>query len=251
MSVNLLLDIGNSHIKTAIGLSEGIITNVNRHVYKKDRLYEKFNNIVSSIFDKNCNADSIVKVGISLLESKNIPDTKKLIKIYFNLSPIIISKKIKLPIKIKYKSVLGSDRICSATAAYNKFPKRKRILIIDFGTATTYNLVINGIFEGGMITTGLETSLKSLIKNTSLASVKIEPQKNIINKDTSSSIKSGIWFQNIFTVERAIQELRMKHKNLLVVATGGLSDLLYKRTSLIDRFDKNLVLEGINFILNQ
>ena len=134
---------------------------------------------------------------------------------------------------------------------FNKYPKRKKILIIDFGTATTYNLIINGVFEGGMITPGIETSLKSLIANTSLPNVKIESKSKLITYDTKNNIKSGIWFQHFFAIEKIILELKKKHRNLFVVSTGGLSKLIYNNTNLVNRFEKNLVLEGINFVLNQ
>ena len=172
-------------------------------------------------------------------------------EIYFKSSTVFINKKIKLPIKIKYSSTLGSDRICSAVAAFSKYRKRKKILIIDFGTATTYNLLINGIYEGGIITPGVETSLHSLINKTSLPIVKLDSKVKLITNDTINNIKSGIWFQNLYTVERIIQEIKKKHKNLFVIATGGLSHLIYGKSELIDKLEKDLVLEGINFILNQ
>jgi type III pantothenate kinase len=132
-----------------------------------------------------------------------------------------------------------------------KYPNRKKILVIDFGTSTTYNLIINGVFEGGMITPGIDTSLRSLIENTSLPIVKITPRKKLITNDTKNNIKSGIWFQHFFAVESIILKLKKKHRNLFVISTGGLSKLIYEQTNLINRFEKNLVLEGINFILNQ
>ena len=251
MQKNLLIDIGNSHIKAAIGLQDASLKNVKRFEYEKKYRFEKLNNIISTFVKKNKNIYEITKVGISLLDLKIRPAIIDIIEIYFRPSPVFINKKIKLPIKIKYSSTLGSDRICSAVAAYYKYRKRKKILIIDFGTATTYNLLINGAYEGGMITPGIETSLHSLIQKTSLPKVKLDSKVKLITNDTISNIKSGIWFQNLFTVERIIQEIKKKHKNLFVIATGGLSHLICDKTELINKLEKDLVLEGINFILNQ
>ena len=251
MQKNLLVDIGNSHIKAAIGLQDDSLKNVKRFKYDKESQFEKLNHIISSFIKKCKDIHEITKVGISLLDFKKRPAIRNLIKPYFRNSPVFINTKIKLPIKIKYSSTLGSDRICSTVAAFCKYRKRKKILIIDFGTATTYNLLINGMFEGGMITPGVETSLQSLINKTSLPKVKIDAKVKLITNDTINNIKSGIWFQNLFTVERIIQEIKKKHKNLFVITTGGLSHLIYNKTGLIDKLEKDLVLEGINYILNQ
>lgn len=251
MQKNLLIDIGNSHIKAAIGLPDASIINIKRFEYEKKHQSEKLNSIISSFIKKSKDINEITNIGISLLDIKMRPVIKNLIKTYFRSSPVFISRKINLPIKIKYSSTLGSDRICSSVAAFYKYRNRKKILIIDFGTATTYNLLINGVFEGGMITPGVETSLHSLVNKTSLPKVKIDAKVKLITNDTVNNIKSGIWFQNLFTVERIIREIKKKHTNLFVIATGGLSHLIYEKTKLIDKLEKDLVLEGINFILNQ
>jgi len=251
MQNNLLIDIGNSHIKAAIGLRDASLKDIKKFEYDKKHQYEKLNHIIYSFIKKNKDIYEIMKVGISLSDLKIRPAIIDLMEIYFKSSTVFINKKIKLPIKIKYNSTLGSDRICSAVTAFYKYRNRKKILIIDFGTATTFNLLINGVFEGGMITPGVETSLHSLINKTSLPKVKLDSKVKLISNDTVNNIKSGIWFQNLFTVERIITEVKKKHKNLFVIATGGLSHLIYDKTELINKLEKNLVLEGINYILNQ
>ena len=251
MKKNLLIDIGNSYIKTAIGLPNAAVRNVKSFSYEKEHQHRKLNSIISSFAKLNKSVNEIGNIGVSLLDSKKKLLLKNLLLKHLNLSPLFISKRIILPIKINYSSQLGNDRICSAVAACNKYPNRKKILVIDFGTATTYNLIIDDVFEGGMIAPGIETSLKSLIVNTSLPLVKLESKSKLITNDTKSNIKSGIWFQHFFTIEKIILELKKKHRNLFVISTGGLSKLIYNKTNLINRFEKNLVLEGINFILNQ
>lgn len=251
MKKNLLIDIGNSYIKTAIGLPNALLRNTKSFSYEKEHQHKIFNSIIFNFAKQDKSVDEIESIGVSLLDSKMKPLLKGLLIKHFKLSPLFISKRSILPIKINYSSQLGSDRICSAVAAYRKYPNRKKILVIDFGTSTTYNLIINGVFEGGMITPGIDTSLRSLIENTSLPMVKLTPRKKLITNDTKDNIKSGIWFQHFFAVEGIILKLKKKHRNLFVISTGGLSKLIYEQTNLINRFEKNLVLEGINFILNQ
>jgi len=208
MQKNLLIDIGNSYIKVAIGLQDSSLKNIKRFEYEKEYQTETLNHIISSFIKKRKDLYEIKKIGISLLDLKIKPAIIDIIKIYFRSAPIFINKRIKLPIKFKYSSTIGSDRICSAVAAFYKYCKRKKILIIDFGTATTYNLLIDGIFEGGMITPGIETSLHSLIKKTSLPKVKLDSNVKLITNDTLNNIKSGVWFQNLYTTERIILELK-------------------------------------------
>ncbi len=242
MNTYLLLDIGNSNIKVAL-------SSHNRFRFLKSVTYFKnnFKKILSDIIE-DCKFP-IKSAGISLTDFRLQPDAEKVLRKSGIRDFIFTDKSIKLPIKINYKSRLGSDRICGAVAASSLFPKRKNILYVDFGTATTYNLIINKVFEGGMITPGVLTSLKSLIRNTSLPDVKLSAQFSIVNKNTLSNIKAGVYFNTLYSFERIVNELKKKHRNLFVIVTGGMSRLIIKNTNLISEIDNNLVLKGIDIIL--
>jgi pantothenate kinase type III len=117
MKKYLLIDIGNSYIKTAIGLPNALLRNVKSFSYEKEHQHKKLNSIISNFAKQDKSVDEIGSIGVSLLDSKKKPFLKNLLLKYFKLSPLFISKRIILPIKINYSTQLGNDRICSAVAA--------------------------------------------------------------------------------------------------------------------------------------
>ena len=243
--MNLLIDIGNSQVKIATAVPDNeSVKLLKRFPYSKSNFEHDFENSFPESKIKSFN-----KAGISILQDGNEKYLTKFFKNHFDIKPVFINRKCELPFKISYSKELGNDRICNAAAAVSIF-KRKKLLIIDFGTATTYTLIINEILSGGLISPGIKTSLDSLIEKTSLPEVRLIFPKNLINKDTINNIRSGVLYQSLYSVERIITELRKKFNDLFVVATGGYSSLIYARTNLINIIDKNLVLKGINKIIS-
>lgn len=243
MMKNLIIDIGNSGIKTALCKGSRIY-NVKRFDYSDNTFINDFKK--SLTYKKS----EIENIGISCLNKEYHKITDYICKLKYSIKPYIIKYEKNLPIRIIYENSLGTDRICSAAAAVQKYGNKKSIMIIDFGTATTYNLIVNGIYLGGLITPGILTSLKALNLQ---ANLPMEYPKNIselVSNRTKSNILSGVIHQSLFATEEIIRKLQKKHKGLFVVCTGGLSDIIYKKSKLINAQDKNLVLEGINIILN-
>lgn len=239
---NLLLDIGNSNIKIALS-SGNKIFKVKRYEYEK----RKFEFSLSKILKfKRKEFDAI---GISCLNSKYKKLILNIIRNKYKIIPFFVEFDNRLPIKLKYEKSLGNDRICSSVAASIKYEKRRNILIIDFGTATTYNLVRNKVFIGGLITPGILTSLQSLNSRAYLPLTSIKNINNLITNKTKANILSGVLHQSLFTTEEIIKILKKKYKNLYVISTGGLAEFIFKKSCLIDKNEDNLVLEGINYII--
>ncbi|MDQ3019747.1 MAG: type III pantothenate kinase [Bacteroidota bacterium] len=244
---NLLIDIGNSEIKIGEGNSKIYsVRLLKKSSYSKNNFKKDFKLIIENVFVKN----AFDKAGISILKDGNEKFLNNYFIKNFNIKPVFINRNLKLPVKINYSKGIGNDRICNALAA-NEIYKSKNILVIDFGTATTYTLISNKILIGGMISPGIKTSLNSLIKNTSLPNVKLNFPKKIINNTTINNIKAGVLYQSLFSVEKVISELIKTKAGLFVIATGGYSNLISKKTNLINKVDKNLVLKGINIFLSQ
>ena len=159
-----------------------------------------------------------------------------------------VNNKSLLPIKIDYSNTLGSDRVCSAVGAFMKFPGYKNILVIDMGTATTFNIVSNGVYKGGMISAGLKTASEGLLKSTTLPKVILTGNIKLINKNTKDSIISGLVYQQVLFIEKVIEMYKRKFKNLLVVITGGVSQIIGKNIEGVNKIELNLVLMGLNQI---
>lgn len=243
---NLLIDIGNSDVKIGVGrpgISE--IKFTGRFSYSKKDFNKDF---TFNFFNLN-SAKDFGNIGISTLIDSNSNYLNKFFKNEFKLKPIFVNREINLPVRIDYSKGLGNDRICNAAAAVKIF-RRKNILIIDFGTATTYTMVSDKVISGGMISPGIRTSLVSLTAKTSLPEVKLNFPKSQFCKNTIDNIKAGVLYQSLYTAERIILESKKKYGDLLVVATGGYAKLISGRTKLINKVDQHLVLKGINYIIS-
>lgn len=246
--VRLLIDIGNSSIKAILGTDKLISKSFKKTFYNKNKFKNEFNIFIKKNYISH--RGEINSVGISLCDDKFKKICNEVIKENFNLQPFFISFNNKLPIKIDYPKTLGKDRICSSVSAVKKYKNNPLILVIDYGTATTFNLIKNKTFIGGIIAPGVGTCLKSLLENTNLPKVKIDLKKtNIISKDTQSAIISGVYYQTLVLSNFVIQELQKKYRNLIIICTGGFGELFSKSIKKIKSFYPNLVLEGINEIL--
>ena len=240
----LLIDIGNSAIKVAFGNKN--LSKVKSFPYKKNNFKKEFIEIIRSEKSKG----TISKIGVSLLDETKKDLIKNILLKQFKIQPVFINSKIISKIKFDYDKSLGSDRICSAVAASELF-KSKNILVVDFGTATTYNLIIKGVFKGGLITPGIKTSLASLTEKTTLPDIDLKKGVTLFTGKTKDNIRSGVLLSSIFTYEMFTSLIKDKFKNLAIIATGG--NVVYFPESLISNkfiHVPNLVLKGINIILN-
>lgn len=237
---NFIIDIGNSCIKFA-----EVKDNTLGKLSCKDYLKKDFKKILNKILEKRV---TYQKIGISC--SDVIQNEYLKTKFSKDKNILFIGTESDLPIKIDYTKTLGPDRISGAMGAISKFPKHKNFLIIDFGTATTYNLISNSVFKGGLITPGIKTALVSLIRNTTLPNVKLRKGKKLYFNNTFDNISNGVVLQSLFFTERIILEYKKRFKNLFVIATGGYSDLIFPLTKLINKKETVLNLEGLKYFLN-
>lgn len=247
--MNLVIDIGNSSIKAGLSKKNLIKKSVNIFIYEKNKFTEDFNKFLKSFKEKN-KINILDSAGVSLVDIKLKKNCLRIIKNIFGIEPYFVSSESNIPIKLEYGKTLGSDRICSAIAANSRYAGRN-ILVIDFGTATTYNIISNNTFKGGIISPGIKTALNSLIRNTALPYPNKIRNYKLISQDTGSAIASGVFLGVKYTVEGIIKNLKSRYNNLIVIATGGMSGSIENLIKGINYFEKHLVLEGISIILNQ
>ena len=244
---NLLIDVGNSAIKVSTGNSFSVsVNNTISHSYSGI----DFENEAALLLTDYLKGKLFSRIGISVLNKDKKEFLKKLLLSLTNSKPEFINRDRKLPFKIKYKAGIGNDRICSVAGALSSY-NSSNILVIDFGTATTFTLLINKILTVGAISPGINTSRKSLTDNTDLTDISLKFPLKTFTNNTADNIRSGVLYQSLYSTEAFINEARKIKPGIFVVATGGLSDLIAKRTKLIDITDKQLVLKGINFILQR
>lgn len=147
---------------------------------------------------------------------------------------------------------MGADRLCNIAAGYEKFGGP--LIILDFGTAITFDVIDNKCnYLGGAITPGLETTMATLhAKAAKLPSVSLEFPDNVLGKNTIEHIQSGLMFGTAEMVDGMVRrmqdELSVKAK---VVATGGLAKLICSHTKSVDTIEEDLILEGLYYLYEQ
>ncbi|MFH0733013.1 MAG: type III pantothenate kinase [Candidatus Omnitrophota bacterium] len=162
--------------------------------------------------------------------------------------PKIAGEDIKIPIKNLYKNQrqVGKDRLVAACACKHFYGAPA--VVIDFGTAITFDYVNkNGEYEGGIISPGIEISLDALAQRTALLPrIKMRSPREFLGKSTTDSITSGAANGLSLMCDGIIRTFKMKYsKNIKVIATGGYASFFKKRCAGIDLVDKNLILKGL------
>jgi len=173
---------------------------------------------------------------------------------HFKVKPIVVSSELDLGIKILYDdpSAVGADRLCNAVAGFTKYGGP--VIIIDFGTATTYDVVSEkGEYLGGVIAPGIETSAAELHRRAAkLPKIELHFPKSVIGKNTVSSMQSGIMYGAVDAMEGMIKRIKnIIGQNAKVIATGGLAKTIIEHTNMIDFYEPSLVLDGICIIYNR
>lgn len=171
---------------------------------------------------------------------------------YLNTTPLIVGPGIKTGLKIVTENPreIGSDRIVDAVAAYEIYGGP--ILVLDFGTATTYDLVTeDGCFSAGITAPGIRISAKALWEDTArLPEIEIKKPKSILAQETISSMQAGLVYGQIGQTEYIIRQVEKEsgYTNLKVVATGGLGRIIADETDAIQIYDRDLTMEGLRII---
>ena len=250
-----LIDIGNSRIK--IGVCENPDLKNNIETYYCDNISS-----IDSIFNKvNENIKLIDAVIISSVVPELNEEMKKIIIQKFELDPIFINTNLKTGIKFNYSplSDLGSDRIADSVAAHNNYPKGKYKIIVDFGTATVFEVISDkGEFLGGSIFPGLKIASKALSSKASLLNEinfdKWDNSQKIIGNTTNDALKSSIYWGYISLVDgiikKIIEELKINKNEYIIIGTGGFAKIINNQIPIFDKIDQNLTLEGMRIIYN-
>jgi len=163
--------------------------------------------------------------------------------------------KLNLDIKVKNKSEVGHDRLVNAIAGFQKYSGN--LIIIDFGTATTFDVVgENGEYLGGVISPGINLSLKALHDMTAqLPKITIKAQKNIIGKSTVEAMNSGVYHGYIAMVEGMVKKINTElDSQATVIITGGLAEIFKEpliTSGVVNYHQPDLTLDGLKIIFQQ
>tara|TARA_Y100000590_G_scaffold103822_1_gene118047 strand:+ start:12531 stop:13313 length:783 start_codon:yes stop_codon:yes gene_type:complete len=174
---------------------------------------------------------------------------KKFLMKYYKVKLIEIKEnKINkiVKINIKNKKQIGSDRIANAVGVYKKY--KSNCIVLDFGTATTFDVVTkNGTYNGGVIAPGVNLSIKSLSSSAYLIPLfSIKKQKNVIGKNTIEALRSGFFWGYTGLINNIISKIEKEtKKKYKIIFTGGYSDLFKSSITRSFTIDKNITIDGV------
>ena len=251
----LVFDVGNTNM--VLGVYEG--TELKKHWRintDKEKTSDEYGILISNLFQYDkVDMNSITDVIISSVVPNVMHSLENFCIKYCNKKPLIVGPGIKTGLNIKYDNPkqVGADRIVNAVAAIEKY--KSPMIIIDFGTATTFCAISEkGDYLGGTIAPGIKISSEALFQRASkLPRVELAKPGTAICKNTVSAMQSGIKYGYVGLVDKIISMMKSElgGDDIKVIATGGLSVLIASETDSIDYVDKFLTLEGLRLIYDK
>ena len=248
----LVIDVGNTNITLGIFRDEELLGTF-RMTTKLPRTSDEYGITLRELVERHGISSADIN---SVIVASVVPDImhslgSALIK-YFGIKPIVVSAGIKTGISIQMESPrqVGSDRFVDAVAAYTIHGGP--VLVIDFGTATTYDLVgPTGTFEAAVTAPGIRTSAEAMWgKAAMLPAIEIKTPDSILAKETVSGMQAGLIYGQVGQTEYIVQKMKEAsgYTDAKVVASGGLGKMIAKETDIIDVYDSQLTLKGLRII---
>ncbi len=250
----LVIDVGNTNIVLGIFKDQELVDHW-RVSTDRLRTTDEYGVLIRHLFYLNgVNSEEIDAIIISSVVPPVMPILERMCQRYFGLTPLVIGPGVKTGMDIKYDNPreVGADRIVNAVAAYEKFGGP--VIIIDFGTATTFCAVDKkGTYLGGAICPGIGISTDALVQRTAkLPRIEVVQAEKVICRNTVESMQAGVFYGFVGQVDgivtRMRRELGCKAK---VVATGGLAVIVAPATDAIDVVEPMLTLEGLKIIYDR
>ncbi len=250
----LCVDVGNTNIKYAVFDGKKLMASFrvsSRHSRTADEYGATLINLLSSSNISRDDIDGIIMS--SVIPSLNYT-ISHMCEYFFNISPFMIGAGIKTGLNIRADNPkeVGADIIVNSVSAFKRYGNGKPMVVIDFGTATTFDIISgNGELLGVVIAPGIKTALEGLVSNTAqLPMIELEAPKSVIAKNTVSCMQAGLIFGFAGLVENIIKKIKeeLKVDELSVTATGGMGEIVAKEVSCITRIDRMLTLEGLRII---
>ena len=248
----LVIDVGNTNI--VLGIYEGTkLVNFWRVKTDADKTSDEYGMIFSQLFElQGFKFADMEEVVICSVVPPIMYTLDHMARKYFSREPLIVGPGIKTGMNIKYDNPkeVGADRIVNAVAAYELYGGP--LIIVDFGTATTYCAVSkNGEYLGGAISPGIRISMDALFERTAkLPRVELVKPDTVICKNTINSIQSGVIYGYVGQVDYIVRRMKAElgEPDTKVIATGGLSKLIATESETVDTVNGLLTLEGLRII---
>lgn len=254
----LVIDVGNTNIVFGVYDSEYLIGEWRLSTDSRKTADEYGITFLDLLGNRKLSPSDIEGVILSSVVPDVMYPLEHMLRKYFNKKAIIVKHGIKTGINIHYDNpkLMGADRIVNAVAGYCQY--RRSLIIIDFGTATTYcAITASGDHLGGVICPGLKITAEALSQRAALLPrIELVKPPRVIGKNTVSSIQSGLINGYVGQVEYIVSKIKAEmmaygEDEPLVIATGGLSKLIADETKFIDKLDPSLSMKGLKILYHK
>ena len=248
----LVIDVGNTNIVLGIYEDKRLLESwrIGTEIHKTS---DEYGMTINQLFNfSNYKLSDINQVVISSVVPTAMYTLQHMARKFFKREPLVIGPGVKTGINIKYDNPkeVGADRIVNAVAAYELYGGP--LVIVDFGTATTYCAVSkNGEYLGGAISPGIQISMDALFQKTAkLPKVELIKPETVICKNTINSMQSGIIYGIVGQVDYIVKRMKkeLDDEDTKVIATGGLAKMIAIESETINIVNGLLTLEGLRII---
>jgi len=249
----LAIDVGNTNI--VIGVFRGATL---AHSWRLTTIRERTSDELGILVTDLCDHHEIRRAGISGIVMASVvpPLTGTLVTMateYFGRVPLVFEPAVTggMPILIDNPSEVGADRVVNGIAAFDTYGKGLPIIIVDFGTATTFDAVsAKGEYLGGVICPGPQVSADALFQRAAkLPRIEVRKPPRVIGTNTVGAMQSGLFWGYVDMVEGLIRRMKVELGGAaVVVATGGLASIVAPESKLIEHVDSELTLRGLRLV---
>ena len=251
----LVIDIGNTNIVLGV-YREKVLLRHWRIATRVEQTGDEYGILIANLFQLA--AISLNQVKVAIIASVVPPIQSALVRVFnrnLGISPLLVGPGIKtgMPIRCDNPREVGADRIVNAVSAFAKV--QQAVIVVDFGTATTFDLINDqGEYLGGAIAPGLNLANSVLSEKTAqLPRVDLTRPQTVIGRNTVDSMRSGLYWGYVGLVDGLIERMIIESTfdSVRVIATGGLARLIAEESKCIELVDEYLTLTGLQLLYEQ
>jgi type III pantothenate kinase len=254
--VLLAIDVGNTNV--TIGVFDGVrLAHSWRLAALRERTADELGIFLVKLFEQvKVPIDSVDGIAIASVVPPLTRPMEEMCERYFGQKALVVdASNAGIPVRYTPVGDVGADRLVDAVAAWEKFGRAAGtpLIVVDFGTATTFNAISSkGEYLGGVICPGINISAEALFQRAArLPRVDVRKPAAVIGQDTVGAMQSGLFFGYVEMVDGLVRRLRAELPGgdaAVVVATGGLADVLSSDSATIQHVEPNLTLDGLRLI---
>ena len=253
----LAIDVGNTNI--VIGVFEGArLTQSWRLATLRERTADEIGILVTHLFaNTGVPLDRVSGIILSSVVPPLTRTMEEMAERYFGHTPLTVDPGTNTGMPVLYSppSDVGADRVVNGVAAYEAYGRATQspVIVVDFGTATTFDAISGaGEYLGGVICPGIGISADALFQKAArLPRVDVRKPPAVIGDTTVTSMQSGLFFGYVSMVDGIVTRMRAeldRGKRSACIATGGMADIIASETTVIERVDPDLTLQGLRLI---